>query len=140
MTETQLDAIPTRLATPADASAIVAVVNAAFAVEKFLEGQRTEQAQILDMMKKGEFLVAWDDSPQMVASVYVELRDDTGYFGMLAVDPARQGTGIGRKMVKAAERYCREHGCKRLDITVLSLRPELPPFYLCDAQSFTVGR
>ena len=30
--------------------------------------------------------------------------------------------------MQAAEDYCREHGCKFMDITVLDLRPELPPF------------
>ncbi|HUO60248.1 MAG TPA: GNAT family N-acetyltransferase, partial [Candidatus Acidoferrales bacterium] len=52
-----------------------------------------------------------------------------GYFGMLAVDPSRQGTGLGRKMVDAAEDHCRRVGCTHVDINVLSLRTELPPFY-----------
>lgn len=32
-------------------------------------------------------------------------------------------------MIEAAEDYCRARGCKFMDISVLSLRPELPPFY-----------
>jgi GNAT superfamily N-acetyltransferase len=50
-----------------------------------------------------------------------------GYFAVLAVDPKQQGNGLGRKMVEAAEEYCREKGCEGMDLTVLSLRPELPP-------------
>ena len=48
---------------------------------------------------------------------------------MLAVSPTRQGTGVGRIMVNAVEEYCRKNGCRHPDITVLTLRPELPPFY-----------
>lgn len=32
-------------------------------------------------------------------------------------------------MVAAAEGYCRERSCMAMDLTVLSLRPELPPLY-----------
>jgi len=33
------------------------------------------------------------------------------------------------KLVDAAESYCRDHGCDRVDLDVLSTREELPPFY-----------
>ena len=80
-------------------------------------------------MKKGIFLVAQDSRGQILASVYVEVRGSRGYFGMLAVDPGHQGAGVGRMMVKAAEDYCRGRGCDTVDLSVLSLRPELVPFY-----------
>jgi GNAT superfamily N-acetyltransferase len=57
------------------------------------------------------------------------VRSGRGYFGMLAVCPAQQGTGLGRRMVEAAEQRCRKHGCHAMDINVLSLRPELRAFY-----------
>jgi GNAT superfamily N-acetyltransferase len=105
------------------------LINSAFAVEKFIEGGRTNEAEILDRMQKGEFLLGCDETGELVASVYVELRGARGYFGMLAVDPQRQGNGLGRKMVEVAEEYCRGKGCTAMDLTVLSLRPELPPVY-----------
>jgi ribosomal protein S18 acetylase RimI-like enzyme len=123
------DAIQVRLATPADVPAIVAVVNAAFAIETFIEGERTDQAQILEMMRKGNFLVAEDSSGRLSASVYVEIRGQAAYFGMLAVAPSCQGRGLGRIMVSAAEESGIGNGCKRMGIAVLSLRPELMPFY-----------
>jgi ribosomal protein S18 acetylase RimI-like enzyme len=48
---------------------------------------------------------------------------------MLAVDPAHQRSGLGRRMMEAAEAHLRRHSCEAVDITVLSLRPELPPLY-----------
>lgn len=56
-------------------------------------------------------------------------RNPRGYLGMLSVDPENQGTGLGGAMVKAAEDFCREKGCNAMDLTILSLRPELLPFY-----------
>lgn len=122
-------ALTIRVATPADVPAMVPLVNAAFAIETFLEGPRTDEKNLLEMMQKGEFLVVENSSGQTVACVYTELRGDRGYFGMLSVDPAHQGQGLGRSLIEAVEDRCRRQGCKFMDITVLSLRTELPPFY-----------
>jgi GNAT superfamily N-acetyltransferase len=65
----------------------------------------------------------------LAGAVYVETRGDRGYFGMLAVDPDRQGTGLGRRLVQAAEAHCRAAGCRFMDIDVVDLRAELPAFY-----------
>ena len=108
--------------------AMIPIVNAAFAVEEFLEGTRTDTERMSAMMRKGTFLVA-EKAGEVVASVYTEMRGERAYFGMLAVDPSQQGTGLGRKMAEAAEARCRGLGAKFIDIAVLSLRPELPPLY-----------
>lgn len=118
-----------RAANEADAAPIAAVTNAAFAIETFLEGMRTDARRVMETMRAGVFLVATGRDGQMIASVYVETRGTRGYFGMLAVDPLYQGKGMGARMVRAAEDYSRERGCEAMDITVLSLQPELLPFY-----------
>ena len=118
-----------RAATESDTVAMIPVANAAFAIETFLDGPRTDEQRMLEMMQKGKFLLAEDSSGSVGALVYVELRGERGYFGMLAVDPSQQGTGLGRVMVTAAEDHCRQNGCAHMDISVLSLRPELVPFY-----------
>lgn len=118
-----------RAATARDMPAMISLVNRAFAVETFIDGTRTDEERMAEMMRKGEFLLAERGSGRVLACVYTELRGERGYFGMLAVDPSEQGTGLGRRMVEAAEDYCRRRGCKAMDITVLNLRPELPPFY-----------
>ena len=118
-----------RLATTRDLPAMIPIINAAFAIETFLAGERTDHENLERLMTKGNFLVASDAAGQLMASVYVELRGLRGYFGMLAVAPEFQGRGLGRVMVEAAEAHCRNSGCAAMDINVLSLRTELPPFY-----------
>jgi ribosomal protein S18 acetylase RimI-like enzyme len=122
-------AVGIRVAQAKDVAAMVPIVNAAFAVETFLDGTRTDEEGMATMMRKGEFLLAERTSGRVVACVYTEVRGDRGYFGMLAVAPSEQGTGIGRRLVECAEDHCRRRGCTAMDITVLSLRPELPRFY-----------
>src|SRR5260370_40928520 len=119
-----------RAATAADMPAMIPVVNAAFAIETFLDGTRTDEERMAEMMRKGEFLVAEEVVAEesadgvakekaavngqrgVVAADYTDLRGERGYFGMLSVDPSRQGTGLGRVMVEAAEDYCRKHRSK----------------------------
>jgi GNAT superfamily N-acetyltransferase len=123
------DSIRTRLAIQQDVPAIIQLVNAAFLVEDFLEGTRTDEQRMTAMMLKGEFLIAEDESGRLVASVYTECSGEHAYLGMLAVDPSRQGTGLGRSIAEAAEEHCRARGCRHMRITVLSLRSQLLPFY-----------
>jgi GNAT superfamily N-acetyltransferase len=118
-----------RVAAVADCGALAALINSAFAIEKFLEGERTDEEQLKTMMQKGEFLLGCDGAGRLVSSVYVEVRGARGYFGMLAVHPEHQKNGLGTKMVGVAEEYCRGKGCGAMDLCVLSLRPELPPIY-----------
>jgi len=118
-----------RTAHSADTERLIPLINAAFAVETFLKGPRTDETRLAAAMQKGAILLAEDAFLHLVASIYVELRGERGYAGMLAVDPGQQRSGIGGRMMRAAEAYLRRHGCTTLDITVLSLRPELPPLY-----------
>ena len=123
-----------RLATMADMPQMIPIINAAFSVEEFIDGTRTDPERLPPMFDTGDFLVMEEDG-KIIASVYIEIHDGSegekprGYFGMLSVDPAQQGRGLGRKMVEGAENYCREKGCDVMDILVVNLRTELPPIY-----------
>jgi GNAT superfamily N-acetyltransferase len=123
-----------RSAVAADVPELVRLINRAYAVEKFFaDGDRTSDGQIRDRLTRpaSGFLVIDHASVRgrLTACVWVELRGDRGYFGMLAVDPEEQGKGFGRLLVTAAEAHCRGAGCRFLDISVVNLRTELPAFY-----------
>jgi len=118
-----------RDATASDAGAIAGLVNRAFLVERFfVDGDRTSPTEISRLLDVGAFLLAETDG-RLVACVYVELRGARGHFGMLSVDPSRQGQGLGRLLVAAAEERCRREGCRMMEIHVVDLRQELPPLY-----------
>ncbi len=119
-----------RIAVEADVPRMIPVINAAFSVVTFLSGSRTDESRMAELMRKGNFLIATQDgSGAIVAAVYAEKQSNCGYLGMLAVEPSWQGTGLGRKMMAAAEEHCRGWGCKYTELSVLSPRTELLPFY-----------
>ncbi len=118
-----------RFATEADIDRLVALINAAYQVEKFFKiGERTDAAEVAQHLASGHFLLL-EDEGSLAGSVYVEVRGTRGYFGMLSVDPDRQRSGIGRRLIAAAEEFCRERGCRFMDLSVVDLRTELPPLY-----------
>lgn len=122
-------AVHVRPAVAADRPRLIPLINSAFSVERFLQGPRTDEERLAMAMEKGIILLAEDAGARLLASVYTELRGTHGYVGMLAVEPEHQGLGLGRRMMEAAEDRFRAQGCDALEITVLSLRPELLPIY-----------
>ncbi|HEX7773999.1 MAG TPA: GNAT family N-acetyltransferase [Pyrinomonadaceae bacterium] len=120
----------TRVATPADAAKITGVINAAFRIaeEFFIDGNRITQAEVEKLLAKGTFLLA-ETGENLDGCVYVELRGERSYLGLLSVDPGRQQRGIGSFLMKAAENYCRERGSRFMDILIVNLREDLPSFY-----------
>lgn len=120
-----------RTAHPNDVDRITAIVNAAFEVERpmrFPGGHRTSAENVRDLMARDTFLVAEQDG-RVVGSVFVRITGATGYFGMLAVDPSLQKSGIGRALREHAEAYCKERGCTRMTLSTGDFRTELVPYY-----------
>ncbi len=118
-----------RQASADDVDAIVALINRAFAVERFFKsGDRTNPEQVQQMMHEGKFLLL-ADKDGIDACVFVKVTGERGYLGTLSVDPARQKSGLGARMMREAEAYFRAAGCKAVDIRIVNLRAELPAIY-----------
>jgi GNAT superfamily N-acetyltransferase len=125
----QEDTLRFRVASLADVEALARVINGAFRVEQpFIEGDRINPDGVRAYMEKGKFLLA-EDAAGLAGCVYVELRGDRGYLGLLGVDPSHQGTGLGRKLMAAAQDFFRQAGCVAVDLRVVSARTSLPSFY-----------
>ena len=124
-----MDSFKYRTAIEADAEALVPLINRAFAVEgQFFTTERIDLAETLEHLKRGTFLIVEGDNG-LAGCNYVEPRGDSGYFGLLSVDPGCQGRGLGKVLVDQAEEFCRAAGCSKMQIRVLNHRTELPPFY-----------
>jgi predicted N-acetyltransferase YhbS len=119
------------VASASDVPRLVSTINAAFEVETFLEGTRTDFERLTEQMQRGEILLAENDDGQLIGCIYTELREtgSRGYLGMLAVDPTQQRSGYGRAIMLAGEEHLRGKGCSAVDICVISWRTELPPIY-----------
>ncbi|HVQ31658.1 MAG TPA: GNAT family N-acetyltransferase [Vicinamibacteria bacterium] len=118
-----------RTAGPPDVAAIVALVNDAYQVEaSFLRGPRTDEEEIASLLDTGGFLLA-EGPVGLEGCIYVEPRGSVGYFGLLSVATIRQGRGLGRRLIAAAEAGLRGARCQIVEILVVNLRKDLFPFY-----------
>jgi ribosomal protein S18 acetylase RimI-like enzyme len=130
-----------RRATEADAEVLVALVNSAYRGDSSKAGWTTEAellgGQRIDLEKMRETIAApdsvvlvHDGDGEPLGCILVERTGDEAYVGMLTVRPTLQGSGLGRRLLGAAERWARDHwGARAIHGTVIAQRPELIAYY-----------
>lgn len=119
-----------RAAGHADVGELVTLINQAYELEKFfVDGPRTGADEVRALAARGHFLVLERVGGGLAGAVYVEVRGDRGYFGMLSVAPDLRGHGIGTRLVAVAEAMCTALGCRAIDLQIVNLREELGPWY-----------
>ncbi|EIF28005.1 acetyltransferase [Burkholderia sp. Ch1-1] len=131
--------------TDEDIPAIVKLVNRAYrgsgetagwsSGEAYLAGDRTTEALLRADLKErpSALLLKWQDDlvEGICGCVWLEpMGEGTWYLGMLATEPERQNSGLGRAMLAAAEEWVREHGAKRIRMSVINVREALVAWYL----------
>jgi GNAT superfamily N-acetyltransferase len=124
---------PIRMATTEDREPIRRLVNQAFEIERFLKkggGDRLQNdGEYESLWERGTFLIK-EENGTLAGCVYIEPRGDRAYLGLLSIDPARQGAGLGKQLNTAAEEFARTQGCRWMDLRVVSPRAEiLLPIY-----------
>lgn len=131
-----------RFATPADADALVALVNSAYRGDSsrtgwtteadILGGQRTDSQEIAGLITEaGSLLLLCERAGEIVGSVHLQRQDaDTAYLGMLVIRPGLQGQGWGSRLMTEAERLLQDDwGIARVQMQVITLRHALIAFY-----------
>ncbi len=122
-------AISVRRAAAEDAAAVATLVNRAYAVESFfVDGDRTNAAEIRQLMEHGHFIVL-EHGGGLAAGVFLDLRAGSAYLGMLSVDPAFQGVGLGTRLVRIVEALAEAAGCDEVTLRIINLREELGRWY-----------
>ncbi|MDL5049161.1 GNAT family N-acetyltransferase [Oscillatoria amoena NRMC-F 0135] len=134
--------MPTILpALPEDASELSVLVNSAYRGDTGRQGWTTEADLIDGSRTDADLLQAVIEAPGSMILKYVEngkimgcveLRkeNDKLYLGMLTVNPAIQGKGIGKALLKASEDEARRQNCNSIFMNVLTDRKELIDWYV----------
>ena len=136
-----MDELTFRPATLTDIPALIALVTSAYRGDTSKQGWTTE-ADLLDGQRidaealrhdiertDSRILLALENG-EVLACAHVAIEDATGYFGMFAVSPDQQGSGVGKRMMAEAERLAREDwGLPGMRMTVIDIRDELIAFY-----------
>lgn len=133
-----------RIATLQDLAGLEVLVNSAYRGESsragwtteadLLGGQRTDLEDLKEHVEKpgGRILLVEGGAQDLLGCAYLEVfgkRGENLYLGMITVRPTLQAQGLGRAILKEAERLAKESGCERLQMTVISLRSELIAWY-----------
>jgi ribosomal protein S18 acetylase RimI-like enzyme len=125
-----------------DVPAAVALVNSAYRGETskqgwtseshLLEGIRIDENEMKGYFDRPEItlLKNVNEAGEITGFVYLEeIEDDRLYLGMLTVKPTLQASGLGRKLLTAADEHARKLGCKAIKISVITTRLELIAWY-----------
>jgi ribosomal protein S18 acetylase RimI-like enzyme len=118
------------------------LLNSAYRGESSLQGWtteahiisgdvRTDEGNMMEVMQTSGsvFLKYTDDIGQIIGCVNLQLQHKKLYLGMFSVSPTKQGAGIGRQILLAAEEYARYCNCDSIYMSVISIRAELIDWY-----------
>jgi ribosomal protein S18 acetylase RimI-like enzyme len=75
------------------------------------------------------FGVLTDEEGEVVGTVMAGYEGHRGWINYLAVDPARQGQGLGRQLMDWAEARLRERGCPKINLQVRRGNEPVLAFY-----------
>lgn len=128
-------------ATHADAPALKALLEAAYRGDSaragwnheadILDDERTSREELDGLLTDPAvtFLTARGDTG-LVGCVAVTRKDTTlAYLGMLCVLPALQSSGLGRRLLDAAEDHARAGAIAAMEMTVIDSRASLIAWY-----------
>lgn len=130
-----------RQATSADVPALNGLIHAAYrdpdqpgwtTEAAILGGQRTDPSMLLELLDDAEVrLVVATEAGRLVACGAMRHApgDVVATFGLFAVDPTRQGNGIGGQLLSHVEDLAAGSGATRLRLEVIHTRSELLGWY-----------
>ena len=122
-------------ATEADHSRLADLINAAFDIYPFMGGPRTSAEGIAEELgATGVFIVAEDDAQTVGCAMLRPASEidwgiatppglhnaDVMYLGLVAVDPAIQKRGLGRRIILEAEHTARRQGFAKVALGTLT--------------------
>ncbi|MBL0334501.1 MAG: GNAT family N-acetyltransferase [Chitinophagaceae bacterium] len=129
-------------ATETDIPAICRLLNMAYRGESSRKGwtteadliggdQRTTEPQLAEFMQiPGSVFLKYETVPgQVDGCVNLQLHGNRIYLGMFSVNPDMQGSGIGKKILKAAEEFAGKLQAVSIYMSVISVRKELIDWY-----------
>jgi GNAT superfamily N-acetyltransferase len=97
-----------------------------------VSGARTDAATLTALVTDpaSRLLIAWEGDKPLGCVNVADRGDGLAYLGLLCIEPARQGTGLGKQLMAAAEACARaDFAATRMEMTVIDRRVELIDWY-----------
>ncbi|MCC8441290.1 GNAT family N-acetyltransferase [Xanthomonas cannabis] len=130
-----------RTATVDDIDALVQLVTSAYRGDSsrvgwtteadILDGARIDPAVLRqDILRERSLVLLVEQDGRLMACAHIADDAGAGYFGMFAVDPTLQGSGLGKTLLAEGERIAAtEWQLPVMRMTVIDVRNELIAFY-----------
>ncbi len=103
-----------------DWTAVLALVRRAFAyMDGVIDPPSSAHRLTVESLKekaREEIGFAAHEEGELVGCMFMAVRGDHAYVGKLAIDPAKQKTGLGRVLMDAAEKEARRLGLGALEL------------------------
>jgi len=101
--------------------AIESGVYSRFKIDEKIPNSRFEELYRLWMInsvskKISDAVLVYKDAEKIIGFVTIGKKNERGNIGIIAVDAAGRGKGIGKSLVKAAEYYCSNVGLNELQV------------------------
>ena len=94
------------------------------------KGSRANEESLQHLFNEPHSVILkYTKDDEIIGCVYLQKQEAKMYLGVLGVSPALQDKGIGKDLLLAAEEYARDHKCKAITLTVISIRHELIEWY-----------
>lgn len=108
--------------------------SASWNIENFIEGQRLNDSLLReDLAAKPEaHLLTYRDAPDgpLLGTVWLDPgKGAVWYLGLLTIHPEMQKRKLGRTLLAAAEDFAKQHGARRIQMTVVNVRDILIAWY-----------
>lgn len=132
-----------RFAGTADVPAVVQLVQSAYRGERsrsgwtteadLIDGQRIDETMLAELIDRPSTHVLLAETDRIVGCCELSMHNtkpDTAYFGMFAVDPVEQSSGIGRALLDEAESIAAGiMGATSMELVTIHLRSEVIAMY-----------
>jgi GNAT superfamily N-acetyltransferase len=97
-----------------------------------VSGARTDVVTLTALVTDpaSRLLIAWEGDTLLGCVNVADRGDGLAYLGLLCIEPARQGTGLGKRLMAAAETCAHaDFAATRMEMTVIDRRVELIDWY-----------
>jgi ribosomal protein S18 acetylase RimI-like enzyme len=106
-----------------------------------LEGTRITESELIEILSDSNntFLI-YQENDTIIGTVLLTNKKTELYLGMLTISPELQNSGLGKKLLQAAEDFAHSLHLPKIVMTVISIREELIAWYQRNGYSDTGKR
>lgn len=95
-----------------------------------LEGTRITETELSETLSDANnTILVYQENETIIGTVLLTNKKTELYLGMLTISPELQNSGLGKKLLQAAENFARSLNLPKIVMTVITIREELIAWY-----------